>query len=462
MPLDDLTTLSVTSSAFFLVGNSFSSVMELACHSAACRPPTSGGTGGSLPGGKETVSTRIPTSTTSEKQLQGQTTEWGQVPQAQKVAVARVLATEVDGFRDLARVKDADLVEAVLGRMTDNVVDIMSLANPQQASEFRDWYPAAQQLSEQWAKASGVEPRQVAAALAALSPGTVWDHNVEMARHTVDIVVTHADRPLGPKHIDQLNSLLTASNNKVLAAFDAKKAKATAKADIGRSLESALLQGDIGGATVAVKALRTKAKIGDESSNMQAATTLLKGKEIPQGIEILIAAQSAEGKEKRTLTSLARGTLGDNYKAAVSLVSLIDSAKSGESKLKEPKIAELLDPTRLVTVGMMSNELAGLAVRAIVGDGATVPAMSVGSDGSPQFKDLLRTKKGDPTKLRWQSQENLGKAVSVLRDGTLENVSAQLGKAHKVRNFYNNIVDPSDPTSFTADTHAYGIALGIQ
>ena len=51
------------------------------------------------------------------------------------------------------------------------------------------------------------------------------------------------------------------------------------------------------------------------------------------------------------------------------------------------------------------------------------------------------------------------KGVSVFRDGSMENISKQLGKANKVRNFYLNIVDPSDERAVTMDTHAMAIAL---
>lgn len=55
--------------------------------------------------------------------------------------------------------------------------------------------------------------------------------------------------------------------------------------------------------------------------------------------------------------------------------------------------------------------------------------------------------------------EPIAKVVSVLRDGSMENISRNMGDAHKVRNFYNNIFDPSDPKSVTIDTHAVAAAL---
>ena len=53
----------------------------------------------------------------------------------------------------------------------------------------------------------------------------------------------------------------------------------------------------------------------------------------------------------------------------------------------------------------------------------------------------------------------IAKGVSIFRNGSIENISNQLGEANKVRNFYMNIADPSDKRAVTIDTHAMAIAL---
>jgi hypothetical protein len=63
-------------------------------------------------------------------------------------------------------------------------------------------------------------------------------------------------------------------------------------------------------------------------------------------------------------------------------------------------------------------------------------------------------------KVAWGSLREIAKAVSVIENGALDNISAQLGEQHKVRNFYNNIVDPAGAHgSVTIDTHAVAAAL---
>jgi hypothetical protein len=79
---------------------------------------------------------------------------------------------------------------------------------------------------------------------------------------------------------------------------------------------------------------------------------------------------------------------------------------------------------------------------------------------------MVTTKSGAPANLRWGSFSEIAKAVSVLENPSIENISQQMGGAHKVRNFYNNIVDPMEvspsarlagggqPGNTTIDTHA--------
>lgn len=50
--------------------------------------------------------------------------------------------------------------------------------------------------------------------------------------------------------------------------------------------------------------------------------------------------------------------------------------------------------------------------------------------------------------------ETLAKAFSILADGSDANINIQLGDMHKVRNFYNNLLDPMNPLFATIDTHA--------
>jgi hypothetical protein len=72
---------------------------------------------------------------------------------------------------------------------------------------------------------------------------------------------------------------------------------------------------------------------------------------------------------------------------------------------------------------------------------------------------LQVTGAGEPRKVAWGSFGEIAKAMNVLDNPNMDNISTQMGLQHKVRNFYNNIVNPFDPLSITADTHAVAAAL---
>jgi hypothetical protein len=62
--------------------------------------------------------------------------------------------------------------------------------------------------------------------------------------------------------------------------------------------------------------------------------------------------------------------------------------------------------------------------------------------------------------ITWGSFATIEKAIHILQDGSFKNVSERLGKMHKVRNFFNNILDPNSKDGHvTIDTHAIAAAL---
>ena len=78
----------------------------------------------------------------------------------------------------------------------------------------------------------------------------------------------------------------------------------------------------------------------------------------------------------------------------------------------------------------------------------------------PTKAQLKAGELGDPTKLSWGNLNNVAKAISVMKDGSMENISDALGTKHKVRNFYNNIVNPRGLRGdVTVDTHQVGAGL---
>jgi hypothetical protein len=86
------------------------------------------------------------------------------------------------------------------------------------------------------------------------------------------------------------------------------------------------------------------------------------------------------------------------------------------------------------------------------------PFHAVTPDG--QYHEWYMTDAGNPQKFSWHTPDMMAKAVRILdSNGDRDVISANLGVKHKVRSFYNNILDPnSDNDDVTMDTHAIDAA----
>ena len=77
-----------------------------------------------------------------------------------------------------------------------------------------------------------------------------------------------------------------------------------------------------------------------------------------------------------------------------------------------------------------------------------------------EVMQVATKKDGTKSKVAWGSYTEIGKTVSIYNDGSQNNITATLGQMHKIRNFYNNIIDPmSKDGDVTIDTHA--VAAGL-
>ncbi len=76
------------------------------------------------------------------------------------------------------------------------------------------------------------------------------------------------------------------------------------------------------------------------------------------------------------------------------------------------------------------------------------------------FGEFVATEAGGEAVTAWASFLHIAKSISILKNGSIKNVSQQLGNEHKVRSFYNNIFSPNDAVGdVTIDTHAVAAAL---
>ena len=70
------------------------------------------------------------------------------------------------------------------------------------------------------------------------------------------------------------------------------------------------------------------------------------------------------------------------------------------------------------------------------------------------FGEIAKTASGATSVMNWGSFPEIAKAVSMIDNPQMSNISRELGEAHKIRNFYNNMAAPGDRLSTTMDTHA--------
>jgi hypothetical protein len=129
---------------------------------------------------------------------------------------------------------------------------------------------------------------------------------------------------------------------------------------------------------------------------------------------------------------------------------ILDAAKRLEgAKLKDMNLEDMAYFIRVFDETYHSRKYRVITPEGMFGDYVTVNE-EVGED---------QDEAGGQGDVAWGTYDSIKKAISILQDGSHENISEQLGDEHKVRNFNNNIVDPDSASgSVTIDTHAVAAA----
>jgi len=106
-----------------------------------------------------------------------------------------------------------------------------------------------------------------------------------------------------------------------------------------------------------------------------------------------------------------------------------------------------------------NSELQGWAIRTIAQTLYGKDHRVISPEGDPMGFDMLDDGSG-PKKSTWGGVDAIKKSVNIIKDGSIKNISENLGDKHKVRNFYNNLVAPNSPFGdATMDTHAVAAAM---
>jgi hypothetical protein len=149
----------------------------------------------------------------------------------------------------------------------------------------------------------------------------------------------------------------------------------------------------------------------------------------------------------------------DTYKSKQDFTFTPEMLEAGEKiRAKNTGNKELLDALDNRIQGKKLSELTNPVDKAAwirLYDEAhnTTEYEKIGPDG--KLQGLVRKKNGEPAKSGWGYLGPAVNAVQILEDGSRDNISNSLGSQHKVRSFYNNIIDPnSERGDVTVDTHA--------
>lgn len=138
----------------------------------------------------------------------------------------------------------------------------------------------------------------------------------------------------------------------------------------------------------------------------------------------------------------------------------LDTAKEKyESNLNNSnKIIDALSKLIGQKMNSVPNEMKGYYTRLYHEVNTTKDYDILSPDG--QVMGIAVKNDGEKAKVAWGSYTEINKANAIYLDGSQENITRSLGEMHKIRNFYNNIIDPmSKDQDVTMDTHAIAAAL---
>jgi hypothetical protein len=137
---------------------------------------------------------------------------------------------------------------------------------------------------------------------------------------------------------------------------------------------------------------------------------------------------------------------------------IIEQSRKGKDKKANSNLEALLPDIEGKKIGELTGWDRAAAVRLFdeVNNPRQFPRIDPATGNE---MEVLTNTDGTPANVAWGNLNNIGKALSILDDGSRENISNQVGSSHKVRNFYNNIIDPTNDQDVTIDTHA--VAAGL-
>jgi hypothetical protein len=433
------------------------------------------------------MSTRVPTAKGTEMAALNDMllADWEAMKNSDELIaknLEKIDALELPFVRDTSLSPRAQ-VEKFIDWVGDNLGYLYDKMDPEQRERAKLWYVGARRLVDYGAERYGITDMQAAAMLAVLSPQKNWFENVSMMFRIADLMTAGRDERWSKEM--NLNFERLVANNEARAPIleramaREKKPQSPKRRVVDETPEEFKARKD---KFEKVRARRNK-QYEEEIALWREQEEELKdalGEAQESGEPTaLLRSDLAEHRRDRPRAPRLEGRrmadtdesfaerkakhkedLEAHKKRMARFPKTIAAARKKGEDMRALSNSDRMNAMRAGTLGDVlaarDYELAGYFIRMFDEEhndrsfGIITPEGGVG--GPSMGKDK-------PMSLRWGSYNTIRKAISIYEDGRAENVHHQIGMAHKVRNFYNNMFDPSNADAATIDTHA--IAAGL-
>jgi hypothetical protein len=433
------------------------------------------------------MSTRVPTAKGTEMAALNDMllADWEAMKNSDELIaknLEKIDALELPFVRDTSLSPRAQ-VEKFIDWVGDNLGYLYDKMDPEQRERAKLWYVGARRLVDYGAERYGITDMQAAAMLAVLSPQKNWFENVSMMFRIADLMTAGRDERWSKEM--NLNFERLVANNEARAPIleramaREKKPKSPKRRVVDETPEEFKARKD---KFEKVRARRNKqyeeeiALWREQEEELKDA--LGEAQESGEPTALLRSDLAEHRRDRPRAPRLEGRRMADTdasfaerkaqhkedleaYKKRMArFPKTIAAARKKGEDMRALSNSDRMNAMRAGTLGDVlaakDYELAGYFIRMFDEEhndrsfGIITPEGGVG--GPSMGKDK-------PMSLRWGSYNTIRKAISIYEDGRAENVHHQIGMAHKVRNFYNNMFDPSNADAATIDTHA--IAAGL-
>ena len=344
--------------------------------------------------------------------------------------------------------------ESIINQMVRNLLTIFDAIPESIRSRSRLWYDGANRISLAFAQRYGMTPMQAAAQLAVLSPQADWFMNVSYAERINDILDNQQDytwdegmEEWATEWIDNNEEARDKEAARRAQAVvdatakvrDAQRAQTKAAAALERNAPK--LEQKITAAEGALREAESAAKAAKKAGT---PAELKRAEKLRDKRNEELKAAKLALREARSTVSKAATAVRNNEKdlrKKIAYAAEPDANLEVQSRIRGKKLSELqTDFERAWWVRTYDEVHNPRSYRVVTPEGG--------------FLDFVKIDSGANDSIAWKSFAPIAKAISIRRDGSLENVHDMLGGEHKVRNFYNNIYAPDAPFPFvTSDTH---------